>query len=112
MTADSAGAEAVGTVAPMAEATSSVLRALAHPTRREMVRLLRAGDLAAGELAAPFDGAASTLSEHIAVLRRAGLIHGSRRGSTITYTLDVPVLEETLRATIDLFDLGERHEHA
>lgn len=112
MRADSAGAEAVGTVAPVAEAMSSVLRALAHPTRREMVRLLRAGDLTAGELATPFEGAASTLSEHIAVLRRSGLIHGSRRGSTITYTLDVAVLEETLRAAMDLFDLGGCHDHA
>jgi DNA-binding transcriptional ArsR family regulator len=112
VTADSAAAEAVGTVAEMAEATSSVLRALAHPTRREMVRLLRTGDLTAGELATPFDGAASTLSEHIAVLRRAGLVHGARRGSSITYTLDVPVLEETLRATMDLFDLWDGHDHA
>jgi DNA-binding transcriptional ArsR family regulator len=96
----------------MAGVKSSVLSALAHPTRREMVRLLRAGDRTAGDLVAPFDGAASTLSEHIAVLRRAGLVHGSRRGSTITYTLDVPVLEGTLRAALDLFDLGAAHERA
>lgn len=95
----------------MAEAESSVLRALAHPTRREMLRLLRAGDRTAGELTAPFDGAASTLSEHVAVLRKAGLVHGVRRGSTITYTLDVSVLEETLMAMLATFDLEGRHGH-
>lgn len=60
----------------------------------------------------PFDGAASTLSEHIAVLRRADLIQGTRRGSTITYTLNVSVLEETLMEIMDLFDLGGRHDES
>ena len=96
----------------MAESKSSVLRALAHPTRREMVRLLRRGDRTAGDLVAPFDGAASTLSEHIAVLRKAGLIQGSRRGSTITYTLNVSVLEETLMEVMALFDLGEHRDRS
>lgn len=90
----------------MAESKSSVLKALAHPTRREVIRLLRAGDRTAGELAGHFDQAASTMSGHFAVLRGAGLIQGRRDGSTITYTLNVSVLEETLMEIMELFDLG------
>lgn len=96
----------------MTESKSSVLKALAHPTRREVIRLLRAGDRTAGELAARFDQAPSTMSGHFAVLRGAGLIQGRRDGSTITYTLNVSVLEETLMEIMELFDLGADDVHA
>ena len=90
----------------MAEAESSVLKALAHPTRREVLRILRSGDQTAGDLAGRFDAAPSTMSGHFAVLRGAGLIQGRRDGTTITYTLNVSVLEETLMATMAFLGMG------
>ena len=93
-------------VSAMAGMKSSVLKALAHPTRREVIRLLRSGDKTAGELAAEFDAALSTMSGHFSVLKSAGLIQGRRDHSTITYTLNVSVLEETLMEIMELFDLG------
>lgn len=91
----------------MAETKSSVLKALAHPTRREVIRLLRSGDMTAGDLAGHFDAALSTMSGHFSVLKSAGLIQGRRDRSTITYTLNVSVLEETLMEVMDLFGLGD-----
>lgn len=77
---------------------SSVFKALADPTRRRILELLRERDMSAGELAAHFSLARATLSRHFAVLREAELIHGDRQGTSIVYQLNVSVLEEALLA--------------
>jgi ArsR family transcriptional regulator, repressor of sdpIR and other operons len=61
--------------------------------------------MTAGELAARFDLAKPTLSGHFAVLRAAGLIQGDRSGTTITYRLNVSVLEEALWALLESFKI-------
>ncbi len=75
---------------------TQVFRALADPTRRRILELLRQRDMSAGELAQEFPLAKATLSRHFAVLREAELIHGDRRGTSIVYQLNVSVLEEAL----------------
>jgi len=84
---------------------ASVYKALAHPVRREILRLLRRGSAPAGELAAGFDLALSTLSGHFKALKEAGLIQGERTGTTIIYHLNVSVLEEALMGLMEMFDL-------
>ena len=88
-------------------AVQKVYRALADPTRREILRLLRERDRSAGELAERFPLARSTLSGHLAVLREAGLVQVERRGSTLIYSLNLSVLEEALMALLDLFGVGQ-----
>lgn len=73
-----------------------IFRALADPTRREILRLLSAGDHTAGELAAQFPLAPSTLSRHFTVLKSAGLVGSRRQGTTLIYHLEQPVAEQTL----------------
>jgi ArsR family transcriptional regulator len=85
----------------------SVYGALAHPVRREILRLLRAGDMSAGEIAGRFDLALSSLSGHLKVLRETDLIQGDRAGSTINYRLNLVVLEESLRGLLETFKLNE-----
>ncbi len=85
-----------------------VFRALSDPTRREILRLLRERDMTAGELAARFPLAKSTLSGHFNVLKGAGLVVTERRGTVIGYSLNVSVFEEALAALLDLFGTG-RH---
>ena len=75
---------------------SNVFRALADPTRRQVLALLRERPLSAGELAARFDVSKPTMSAHFAVLREAGLIDASRHGKSIVYRLRMSVLEEAL----------------
>jgi DNA-binding transcriptional ArsR family regulator len=75
---------------------SNVFRALADPTRRHVLALLRERPLSAGELAARFDVSKPTMSAHFAVLREAGLIDASKQGKSIVYRLRMSVLEEAL----------------
>ena len=53
------------------------MRALADPTRREILRALRAGDLSAGDIAARFDMTAPSISHHLNVLKEAGLVQAA-----------------------------------
>jgi DNA-binding transcriptional ArsR family regulator len=78
-----------------------VYRALADPTRRRVLQLLRERDMTAGELAAQFDLSWPTMSGHFAVLREADLVQADRHGSTITYRLNASVLEEAMLALMD-----------
>jgi DNA-binding transcriptional ArsR family regulator len=89
---------------------SDVYKALADPTRRRVLQLLRERDMSAGELAEQFDSAWPTLSRHFAILREADLIQGEKRGASIIYSLNVSVLEETLLGMMEMFqiDRGDR----
>lgn len=87
---------------------SSVFKALADPTRRQVLALLRAKPMSAGDLADHFQVSKPTMSAHFAVLREAGLIEASKQGKSIIYQLKMSVLEEALMGlaqTVGL-DLG------
>ena len=75
---------------------SGVFRALADPTRRQVLALLKERPMSAGELADRFDVSKPTMSAHFNVLREAGLIDANRQGKTIIYRLRMSVLEEAL----------------
>lgn len=72
------------------------LKALADPTRREILNLLKSGKKSAGEITAHFDISAAAVSRHLSVLKDADLVYDSRDGKFIYYTLNTSVLEETL----------------
>lgn len=82
-----------------------VYRALADPTRRRILALLRERDMTAGELAGNFDLSWPTMSGHFNVLKEADLVHADRNGSTLTYHLNVSVLEEAMLALMDAFGI-------
>ena len=86
---------------------SEVYKALADPTRRRILSMLREREMTAGEIAEQFDLAKPTLSGHFAVLREAGLVTPVKAGTTITYHLNVTVLEEALMALMDVFKLTD-----
>ena len=75
---------------------SGVFRALADPTRRQVLAHLRERPMSAGELAERFDVSKPTMSAHFSVLREAGLIDASKHGKSIIYRLRMSVLEEAL----------------
>ena len=87
---------------------SEVYKALADPTRRRILELLREREMSAGELAEHFDLAKPTLSGHFAVLKAADLVQSEKHGTTITYRLNITVLEEALLALMNGFRLGEK----
>jgi DNA-binding transcriptional ArsR family regulator len=72
--------------------------------------MLREKDMTAGEIAEHFDLTKPTLSRHFAVLREANLIQGVKLKTTITYVLNVSVLEEALLALMDTFNIVRRDD--
>ncbi len=83
------------------------LKALADPTRREILNLLKSGKRSAGEISEQFDISAAAISRHLSVLKEADLISDTRDGKYIFYELNATVLEEILLWISDL--KGEDH---
>ena len=79
---------------------SDVFEALAHPIRREILKLLRKRPMSAGDLSEHFDIAKPTLSGHFAVLKTADLVTTERKGTTIIYHINLSVVEEMLAAVM------------
>jgi ArsR family transcriptional regulator len=82
---------------------NDVFKALADPTRREILRLLRRGEMAAGELAEHFDMAKPSMSHHFAVLKQADLVVTRRDGQHILYALNTTVAEDLAVTLWDMF---------
>ena len=84
---------------------AEVFKALSDPTRRRVLQLLRERPMTAGELADHFDVSRPTMSAHFSVLREAGLIEATKKGTTITYRIRMSVLEEALLGFAGAFGL-------
>ncbi len=78
------------------------LKALADPTRREILNLLKGGKRSAGDIAEHFDITAAAVSRHLSVLKDADLITDTREGKYIFYELNASVLEEIMLWLTDL----------
>jgi DNA-binding transcriptional ArsR family regulator len=88
----------------------SVYKALADPTRREILKLLRKTPRTSGEIAEHFDTAWPTISRHLSVLRDAKLILSERRGQQIIYELNTTVFADALEQLLDW--VRPRRKHA
>lgn len=84
------------------------LQVVAEPRRREMLRLVWADELAAGDIAARFDVSFGAISQHLAVLREAGFVSVRRAGRSRLYRADLealgplrPVLEKMWGTSLD-----------
>ena len=72
------------------------LHALADPTRREILNLLKQSRLSAGEISSHFSISGAAVSRHLSVLKDADLIRDEREGKFIYYELNASVLEEIM----------------
>lgn len=84
---------------------SRIFKALADPNRRKILELLRERDMSAGEIAEHFSVSKPTLSKHFQILQNADLIQGTKSGTTITYSLNLSVLEEALMGFMNVFGI-------
>jgi ArsR family transcriptional regulator len=75
----------------------SVFKALADPTRRQILEMLARGDMTAGEIAERFPVAFASVSHHLGVLRDAGLVASEREGQFIRYRLNTTVYQDVVR---------------
>ena len=78
------------------------MKALADPTRRTILNLLKKSRLSAGEIAEHFDMSLPAVSKHLTVLKEADLIMDQREGKYIFYALNASVLDEALLWLNDL----------
>ena len=85
---------------------NKVFKALADPTRRRVLELLRQRPMTAGELSEHFTVSKPTMSAHFTVLREADLIDARKQGTTITYRLKLSVLEEALLGFSQALGIG------
>ena len=90
--------------------SDSLFKALADPTRREVLKRLQAGPATAGELAEEFPQAKATLSHHFNVLKAAGLVRSERKGQHVVYSLNTSVFEDLARMMADLFKPERRSQ--
>ncbi len=84
--------------------------ALADPTRRKILSLLRKGDKTAGEIAACFTMSKPSISHHLNTLREAGLVDAEKKGQNIVYSLNTSVLQDMMQLFAAFLEKEDRHE--
>ena len=86
----------------------NTLKALSDPIRREILNLLKAGRMSAGDICDHFSVTGASISRHLSVLKDADLIRDAREGKFIYYDLNASVLEEIMLWITDL--KGDDHD--
>jgi ArsR family transcriptional regulator len=82
---------------------STLCKALGHPVRVKLVRILSSkGECISGDLAEEFDLAQSTVSEHLRILKEAGLIQGTIDGQRRCYCVHPGALKLLRKLVVDL----------
>ncbi|HEX5543832.1 MAG TPA: metalloregulator ArsR/SmtB family transcription factor [Micromonospora sp.] len=83
---------------PLYQAKADFFRILGHPLRIQVLELLGEGPKPVRDLLTETGAEASSLSQQLAVLRRAGIVASTREGATVTYALAGPDVADLMRA--------------
>ncbi|MGN1468232.1 MAG: autorepressor SdpR family transcription factor [Ruminococcus sp.] len=84
-----------------------VWKALADPTRRKILELLKKQSMNAGEIAAEFNMTKPSISNHLNILRQAELVDAEKVGQNVIYSLKTSVIEDILNVLSNLTNRGE-----
>lgn len=76
---------------------NTLFKALNDSTRREILELLKKGDLTAGDIADKFNITKPSISHHLDLLKQAGLVHSTKNGQFILYSLNTTVMDEIVK---------------
>lgn len=76
---------------------NAVFKALNDPTRRQILEMLKSGDLTAGEIAERFDMSKPSISHHLDLLRQADLVTSEKKGQFVLYSLNMTVMDELMQ---------------
>ncbi|MET9251895.1 metalloregulator ArsR/SmtB family transcription factor [Nonomuraea sp. NPDC003709] len=87
---------------PLYEAKAELFRLLGHPVRIRVLELLQDGPMPVRDLLAAMEVEATGLSQHLAVLRRSGMVTAQREGATVVYALAGGQVAGLLRAAREL----------
>lgn len=83
---------------PVHEAKASLFRVLGHPARVRILELLREGERSVGALQAELELDSGGTSQHLAALRRIGLVESRREGTSVYYRVDDEKVFDLLEA--------------
>lgn len=86
---------------------NEAFKALADPSRRQILTLLKTNDLTAGEIASHFDMQKPSVSHHLKILKQAELIQDERKGQHIFYTLNTTVFQDVTSWFFNFFEKEE-----
>lgn len=86
-------------------------KALSDPVRREILILLKAGKLSAGEIGSKFDMTGATISYHLSQLKKADLVFETKYKNFIYYELNASVLEEVMLWVSQFGGIEHEKEH-
>lgn len=81
---------------------NTIFKALNDATRRKILELLKEGDMNAGDIAERFNISKPSISHHLDLLKRAGLISGEKKGQFVTYSLNTTILEDLMSWVLTL----------
>ena len=84
-----------------------VWKALAEPTRRKILSLLKDKDMNAGEIANEFNMTKPSISNHLNILKQADLVDAEKVGQNVNYSLKTSVLQDVLKLISDLSNRGK-----
>lgn len=85
-------------------------KALADPTRREILQMLNEKSLSAGEIAKAFGISKPSISHHLNILKNAELVSAERDGQHIIYSINASVVQEFVQYLLDFFRVGDEEE--
>lgn len=94
----------------MRKANEGIFKAMADGNRRKIVQLLRKKELSAGEIASHFNISKPSISEHLKILKNAGLIESEKRGQFMIYFLNTSVLEDLISYFLNILNKGDDNE--
>lgn len=81
---------------------NEAFKALADPTRRKILDLLKQSDLTAGEIAEQFDMTKPSISNHLNILKQAELVWVQRQGQNMVYSLNTTVFQDVMKWILNL----------
>ncbi len=89
---------------------NDVFKALSDPTRREILQMLKRGNLSAGQIAAAFDIGKPAISHHLGLLKMADLVQAERDGQNIIYSLNTTVFQDVLTWVYEMRNTKENSD--
>ncbi len=89
---------------------NTLFKALNDPTRREILEMLKDGDLTAGEIADRFHISKPSISHHLDLLKQADLVVSVKEGQYVTYSINTTVMDEMLKWTLQFSSKRKSHE--
>lgn len=81
---------------------NNIFKALNDPTRRQILTLLKEGDMTAGDIADNFNISKPSISHHLDILKRADLVIDEKKGQFVYYTLNTTIVDDIFQWVLTL----------